>query len=198
VRPDLTADRVPARQEPSAIASADSGGGRNVELKATDPSQEASIEACRKLGAVDCGVLWQQDTYFGAPDGRLKLREQRPGRSQLIHYVREDEPEQRESRYQILDILDVGPLRNLLAAGLGVRATVTKRRRLFLWRSVRIHLDDVEGLGTFIELEAVAQAESDLSEEHRLIDELRARLSITDDRILPDSYADQQARLSER
>lgn len=195
--PDLAAELVPARQESSATASADSGSGRNVELKAIDPSPEASIEACRTLGAVDCGVLWQQDTYFGASRGRLKLREQRPGRSQLIHYDREDEPEQRESRYQILDVLDVAPLHRLLTAGLGVRATVTKHRRLFLWRSVRIHLDEVEGLGAFIELEAVAPAESDLSEEHRLIDELRARLSITDDRILPDSYADQQARLSE-
>jgi len=65
--PDLTADRVPARQEPSAIASADSGGGRNVELKATDPSQEASIEACRKLGAVDCGVLCSRTRTSGRP-----------------------------------------------------------------------------------------------------------------------------------
>jgi predicted adenylyl cyclase CyaB len=91
----------------------------------------------------------------------------------------------------------VDALRTLLTESLGVQATVTKRRRLFLWRSVRIHLDDVEGLGAFIELEAVARPESDLVTEHQLIDELRAQLTISDQHLLSESYAEQAISRSE-
>jgi adenylate cyclase, class 2 len=75
-----------------------------------------------------------------------------------------------------------------------MRQVVEKRRRLFLWRNVRIHLDHVEQLGDFIELEAVAPADSDLTAEHRLIEELRAALSITDDRLVSLGYAALVAR----
>ncbi len=185
------------RRDPAAADTLSSGGGRNVELKALDGSPEATIEACRKLGAIDCGVLWQQDTYFHTPQGRFKLREQRPGRCQLIHYSRADEPHERESRYRIMDVGEPSTMRSFLGESLGVRATVTKRRRLFLWRSVRIHLDDVEGLGKFLELEAVAPPESDLGAEHELIAELRMRLSITDADLVPVGYADQQLALGD-
>ena len=169
----------------------DGGTGRNVELKARDDDPESSLEACRKLGAVDCGVLWQQDTYFNTGQGRLKLREQRPGRCQLIHYRRPDEPQERESRYRIIEVGDPETMRTFLGEALGVTATVIKRRRLFLWRSVRIHLDQVEELGSFIELEAVAAPESDLSAEQELITELRRRLAITDAKLVSTGYADQ-------
>lgn len=72
-----------------------------------------------------------------------------------------------------------------------MRGVVEKRRRLFLWRQVRIHLDDVRGLGRFIELEAVAPPESDLSHEHRLVAELRDVFAITDDRLCARGYAGQ-------
>jgi predicted adenylyl cyclase CyaB len=166
------------------------GAGRNLELKARDPAPEASLERCRDLGAVDCGSLWQRDTYFSSAEGRLKLREQRPGRCQLIHYRRADETAQRESSYRILELADPEPIRSFLGQSLGIRAVVTKSRRLFLWRSVRIHLDDVEGQGRFIELEAVAPAGSDLSAEDGLITQLRARLSITDADLVAESYGD--------
>lgn len=78
-----------------------------------------------------------------------------------------------------------------LAAAIGVRVVVTKRRRLFLWRDVRIHLDDVEQLGRFIELEAVAPSDSDLTHEYQLIAELRDALTITDERLVAVGYAEQ-------
>jgi predicted adenylyl cyclase CyaB len=185
----MPTDTEPAREHPTLSLAGDARG-RNVELKAQDPAPEASLQACRELGAVDCGLLWQRDTYFNTPQGRLKLREQRPGRSQLIHYERADQAQQRESRHRILEVSDVDTIRGFLAESLGVSATITKRRRLFLWRSVRIHLDEVEGQGRFIECEAVAQPDSDLSTEHALIGELRSRLSITDANLLAESYAD--------
>lgn len=72
-------------------------------------------------------------------------------------------------------------LRAALTVAIGVRGVVTKRRHLLLWSDVRIHLDTVERLGNFIELEAVAPADSDLTREHQLIAELRDALAITDE-----------------
>jgi adenylate cyclase class IV len=164
---------------------------RNIELKAIDTDPARSLEICRALGAQDRGVLWQRDTYFNAQAGGLKLREQDPGQPHLIQFERADEPQQRESRYRVIDVDDAETLLAALATAIGVTVAVTKRRHLFLWQDVRIHLDDVEQLGTFIELEAVAQASSDLRVEHELIRQLRDAFSITDNRLLATGYAKQ-------
>ena len=146
---------------------------------------------CRQIGAGDHGEIWQRDTYFEVASGGLKLREKRPGRPHLIQFERINEPQQRESRYRIIEVEDGPMLSAALAAAIGVRVVVTKRRRLFLWRDVRIHLDEVERLGRFIELEAVAPPDSDLTHEHRLIAELRDALAITDKRLVAVGYAEQ-------
>ena len=71
---------------------------------------------------------------------------------------------------------------------------VAKRRRLLLWEgSVRIHLDAVEGLGTFVELEAVAEPGSDLAREHDQVARLRDALGIRDAALVEGSYADARA-----
>lgn len=90
--------------------------------------------------------------------------------------------------------MDSAALLTALTAALGVRGVVVKRRRLFLWQTVRIHLDEVDGLGSFIELEAVAPSASDLAHEHRLVAELRAAFAITDERLCAQGYADQLVR----
>jgi adenylate cyclase class IV len=164
---------------------------RNIELKAIDPNPAWSLEVCRALGAQDKGVLWQRDSYFNVSTGGLKLREQQPGRAHLIQFERAEEPQQRESRYRIVETDDPQTLLAALTAALGVNIAVTKRRRLFLWQNVRIHLDDVERLGTFIELEAVAPADSDLRHEHALVKQLREAFSITDDRLNARGYSQQ-------
>jgi homotetrameric cytidine deaminase len=161
---------------------------RNVELKAVDPDPARSLAACRGLGADDRGVLRQRDTYFRARAGRLKLREQDPGGATLIQYQRADAAEARESRYRLVEIADPDTMRAALDAALGTLVTVDKERHLLLWEGVRIHLDRVSGLGAFIELEAVAAPESDLSAEHTKVARLTEALGI--DEIVPESYAD--------
>jgi adenylate cyclase class 2 len=164
---------------------------RNIELKARDPDQSVSLEVCRVLGAEDSGTIAQRDTYFEVAHGGLKLREEQPGRPHLIQFERASEPQQRESRYRIIEVSDGEALCAALAAAIGIRGVVVKSRRLLLWQSVRIHLDEVEQLGTFIELEAVAPPDSDLTHEHRLIAELRDALGITDERLVALGYAAQ-------
>ncbi len=163
---------------------------RNVELKATDPDPERSLQIVLDLGAEDRGVLVQRDTYFRVPEGRLKLREETPGGAVLIQYAREDRPEARESRYRITPVEDPATLMTSLADALGTLAVVEKERRLLLWEGVRIHLDTVEGLGSFLELEGVAPEGSDLSGEHDRVAQLGEALGLDDSRILAGSYSD--------
>jgi adenylate cyclase class IV len=127
---------------------------RNLEVKARDPEPAATVRACLALGAHDHGVLRQRDTYFRVPSGRLKLREDLDsGSAELIAYERPDTEGVRESRYERVPVDPA--LGALLAQALGVAGVVEKTRRLFLHEHVRIHLDEVEGLGSFVELEAV-------------------------------------------
>ena len=162
---------------------------RNVELKARDPHPGTTLEAALAHGAADHGVLVQTDTYFKAPAGRLKLREEAGREATLISYARADEAEARLSAYHLVPAPDPAALKQALDDALGTDVVVRKRRRLLLWRDVRIHLDEVDGLGSWVELEAVAPPDSDLSDEHGKVAELRAALGMTDDRVVADGYA---------
>jgi homotetrameric cytidine deaminase len=161
---------------------------RNVELKATDPDPARSLAACREIGAEDKGVLHQRDTYFRTRAGRLKLREEDPGGAVLIQYDRPDAAEARESRYRLSQVSEPDVLRESLHEALGTLVVVDKERRLFLWEGVRIHLDTVAGLGSFVELEGVAPEDSDLSAERDKVARLQEKLGIGE--ILTDSYSD--------
>jgi homotetrameric cytidine deaminase len=163
---------------------------RNVELKASDPDPARTLERALAAGAEDRGLLRQRDTYFAVRHGRLKLREEEPGGATLIGYERPDAGAERLSRYRLVPVEDPAGLRAALAAAEGIAAVVEKRRRLLLWDTVRIHLDEVEGLGSFLELEAVAQPGSDLAREKEQVAHLRTVLDIRDGALLDGSYAD--------
>jgi homotetrameric cytidine deaminase len=167
---------------------------RNVELKARDRDPARSLERALALGAEDKGEIRQRDTYFARARGRVKLREQEAGGSpfwdELIEYSRPDSVDARTSTYQRVPIADAAPLREALDAAYGTLVTVTKRRRLLLWEGVRIHLDEVERLGSYLELEAVADADSDLSAEREKLERLRAELGIEDEDLIGTSYSD--------
>ena len=153
-----------------------SGPRRNVELKAVDPDPARTLALALALGVSDEGVLVQRDTYFRVASGRLKLREEEPGDAHLIAYSRPDDPAVRVSSYRVLPAAD-GTLA-ALSETLGVDVVVEKRRHLLLCETVRIHLDEVSGLGSFVELEAVAEPESDLYRERAQVDHLIAELYI--------------------
>ncbi|HWE34453.1 MAG TPA: cytidine deaminase, partial [Solirubrobacteraceae bacterium] len=162
----------------------------NVELKARDRDPGGSAERCVALGASDEGMLVQKDTYFGARNGRLKLREQGADGSFLIAYRRLDRAESELSDYTLAPVSDPAPLAEALEAALGIVVVVSKRRRLFLWQGVRIHLDEVEGLGSFIELEAVLPDAGDLDEAEAKVAHLRAQLEIAVGDLVEVGYAD--------
>jgi homotetrameric cytidine deaminase len=168
-----------------------SGARRNVEIKAVDPDPARTLDRALALGAEDHGELVQRDTYFRVANGRLKLREEEPrGEAHLIAYERADEGQARLSSYRLVAVADPEALRTALAGTVGVRVVVDKRRRLLLYENVRIHLDEVAGLGSFVELEAMAPPDSDLAREHEQVARLRDELGIADESLRERSYAD--------
>lgn len=102
---------------------------RQLEVKAPVFDRSLAEERAAALGAEFRETVWQMDTYFPVPRGRLKVREFVRG-GELIYYEREDAPGVRESRYQVLSVTEAAALRRMLSAALGVAATVTKERRL--------------------------------------------------------------------
>jgi homotetrameric cytidine deaminase len=163
---------------------------RNIELKARDPDPGRTLELALELGTEDRGEISQRDTYFMAARGRLKLREQDPGPAELIQYRRPDGIGAHTSEYRRLPVGEAEALREALDAAHRTLVVVSKRRRLLIWEGVRIHLDEVEGLGSFVELEAVAAERSDLSEEHAKVERLRAELRIADADLEAQGYSD--------
>lgn len=132
----------------------------NVELKARLDDPAAAEAVCRRLGAVDQGEEEQTDTYFSLGRYRLKLRESSSGKHWLIGYSRADLAEARRSQYRLTPVPNPGALKATLSRQWGVKAVVVKRRRWFLWEGrVRIHLDQVEGLGSYLEFEALLDPE---------------------------------------
>lgn len=163
----------------------------NLELKARCPDLDAAAAQGLALGASDEGVLSQRDTYYSARSGRLKLREDPVRGSELIAYRRVDDPEVVESGYLLAPVSAPADLNAALSAALGEPlVVVSKRRRLLLREGVRIHLDDVDGLGTFIELEAVLPDAGEVAQAHEKVAFLRAELGISDDDLVAGGYAD--------
>lgn len=165
-----------------------------MELKARDPSPPRSLQVCQGLGADDKGTLIQRDTYFEAPRGRLKLREEPDGIPHLIAYERPDLTGHKESRYRLIEVSEPAELKDALAAVLGITVVVSKARRLFIFEGVRIHLDRVEDLGDFIEFEGVAANGGDLTRFAESLDDLRRSFGIRDEDLLRASYSDLLAR----
>jgi homotetrameric cytidine deaminase len=163
---------------------------RNVELKSRDLDPARTLALALALGATDEGEIRQTDTYFGGSRARVKLREQTPGDDELIAYRRPDDGDARVSEYLRVAVPDAAALREALDTAYGTRVVVAKRRRLLLWENVRIHLDEVEGLGSYMELEALAPQEADLEPAREKVARLRKELQIDDANLVPGSYSD--------
>ena len=162
----------------------------NVELKAVDRDPDATLGRCLALGATDHGVLTQRDIYFRARRGRLKLRSGGASDAELIAYLRPDAPQPTESAYVKAPVSAPDHVAEALEAALGVSVVVSKRRRLLIWEEVRIHLDDVDELGSFIEFEAVLPNAGDAPTARAKLARLRSELRIEDDALVSAGYAD--------
>ncbi len=162
---------------------------RNWEIKVRCPNLDPVRERAVALGARTCGTLEQVDTFYRASGARLKLRRLGSGQAELIGYRRSDCDDARPSEYFIARTDDPDALAQVLEYALGAVVVVRKRRELYLWRATRIHLDHVDRLGTFIELETVITGQSDDDATSEL-QELVRRLGLADLEPIACPYAD--------
>jgi adenylate cyclase, class 2 len=160
-----------------------------AELKARCPDAERVRE---RLGveASHERTVRQVDTYFAVAHGRLKLRETGAAPAQLIQYHRPDVADVKVSRVRVLTIADGAGARALLEGALGVRVRVTKIREVWRWEGVQVHLDEVEGLGAFVEFEETVAAERDLERAQAHVNDLAARLGLARNDLCAVSYAE--------
>ena len=126
----------------------------NVEIKARCGRPDEIRQVLRARGADFRGTDHQIDTYFRCPRGRLKLREGNIERS-LVHYSRCDQAAPKTAEVHLCHPGPGPELKELLAAALGVQVVVAKRREIYFLDNVKFHIDRVEGLGDFVEIEAI-------------------------------------------
>lgn len=164
---------------------------RNIELKARCQDTSRAARICQDLGCSDLGLEEQVDTYFTVKGGRLKLREGSLSGSRLIYYDRKDAVDPRASDYLIYSITaPSAELKQILCHALSVRTTVRKLRHVFLLGQLRVHLDEVEHLGTFIEFEYVVKESTDSVDGVAIVEDMCKRFSIKREEIIAQSYCD--------
>lgn len=159
----------------------------NLEAKFRLPDHVAAQAAAIAIGYRPEAVLNQRDTFFVVATGKLKLREE-DQRSYLIGYGRVEREGLQLSDYQLVPVPDPAAMRTLLAGTLGVLAEVRKRRTLLLCRNVRLHLDEVEGLGLLGEIEAVVPDGGDPEAERAFVDTTLAALGVSREQLIEGSY----------
>lgn len=163
---------------------------RNIEIKARVLDHERLAALAQGLADQGPVELLQDDTFFNTSSGRLKLRVFADGQAELIYYERIDHDGPKTSSYRIVTVTDPDGLREALQLAWGLRGRVRKRRQLYLVGRTRIHLDEVEGLGHYMELEVVLAEGEDTAigeaEAHRLM----AALGIGPESLVSGAYID--------
>lgn len=169
----------------------------NIEIKArcADPSFIRNYLV--NNGADFRGVDIQLDTYFKVPTGRLKLREGNI-ENNLIYYVRSNQPGPKSSHFQLVKIEDAQGLKEALTRSCGIKMIVSKSREIYYLANVKFHIDEVYGLGSFIEIEAgnilADKTEAQLSEQCNFY---LKEFAIKEEELIAESYSDMLMKLSE-
>lgn len=164
---------------------------QNLELKAELRDPLVARAALARLSASHIADIHHTDTCFRVPHGRLKRREttgEEGAETEYIFYHRRDEPGPRISQFSIYDLPTARERFGLVDPPPWV--VVRKRRQTFMYRNVRIHLDEVDGLGTFLELEALVSAAHPLDRCRETLAQVRQAVQPALGELIAVSYAD--------
>ena len=164
---------------------------QNIEFKAElrDPALARTL--MRKIHATPIDTLEQTDTYYRLSDGRLKKRETKGHPTEFIFYHRENAARARVSRFTIYSATQAR--QHFGEAEMPVWVQVIKKREVYMHSGVRIHLDEVEGLGSFIEFEALVTAQTPESTCYQAVELLKQALTPVMGEMLSHSYCDMVA-----
>ena len=163
---------------------------RNIEIKARVSNLDDIEARTAALANHDPQLISQQDFFFIVPQGRLKLRKFDDAHGELIYYEREDTLQPKESFYLRTATAEPDALVETLRTALGLRGVVRKQRTLYLVGQTRVHLDRVEELGDFLELEVVLQPEQALESGVQVAHKLMQALGVSPDTLVPGAYID--------
>jgi adenylate cyclase len=163
----------------------------NVEIKARVTDLPLMRQRAAGIAGRPPQVLEQEDVFFSVPRGRLKMRTQN-GAAELIYYLRENTSGPKESRYLRIPVSDPIATRSMLSVIHGERGIVRKTRWLYLVGQTRIHIDRVEDLGDFLELEVVLREGQPIDEGTAIARDLMSRLEIGEDQLIDRAYIDVQ------
>jgi predicted adenylyl cyclase CyaB len=163
---------------------------RNIEIKARIASVAALRARAASLASGGPTEILQDDTFFNCPAGRLKLRTFANNTGELIFYRRSDERGPKESYYVRTPTTDPDSLRETLSLAYGAVGRVRKHRTLFLVGRIRVHLDVVEDLGEFLELEVVLRDDETPDSGVREAEDLMQRLGVQPSQLIDCAYVD--------
>jgi adenylate cyclase class IV len=163
---------------------------RNIEIKARIASVEAVLARATSIADGAPVVIDQDDTFFAVAHGRLKLRRFADGSAELIQYHRDDRADAKASDYVRVPVADADALAVALDRACGTRGRVRKRRLLLMAGQTRIHLDRVDGLGDFLELEVVLRDGQSDADGTAVAERLMTALAIAPEDRLAGAYLD--------
>jgi len=163
---------------------------QNIEIKARINDPDKLRRALDALCPDAPELLRQDDCFFHSPDGRLKLRQFADGTAELLFYRRDDTEGPKTSSYWRSPVSDAQSLRELLSTALGSEGRVVKQRWLYRHGRTRIHLDQVQGLGDFMELEVVLQADDSRHDGEQEAQMLMRELQIRPQQQIAGAYLD--------
>jgi predicted adenylyl cyclase CyaB len=163
---------------------------KNIEIKARAEDVRGLKEMIERLSDGPPETLHQEDIFFNVPSGRLKLRLFSVNRGELIFYQRANRTEPKSSNYLLTKTDDPSALLTVLEGALGVSGFVKKTRTLYYIGQTRVHLDEVEGLGRFIELEVVMRPGQSEEEGRRIAHHLMEKLGIQERHLISTAYVD--------
>ena len=163
---------------------------RNVEIKARISSVEALVPRVAALADQGPVEIEQDDTFFVCERGRIKLRALSATEGQLIFYRRANQAGPKESRFVISPTASPDSLRDALTLAYGSAGRVRKHRTLYLVGRTRVHLDRVETLGHFLELEVVLAAGESPDAGVKEARTLMTALGLADDQLIDGAYVD--------
>ncbi|XP_062588454.1 adenylate cyclase CyaB-like [Saccostrea cucullata] len=162
----------------------------NVEIKASIASLSEFKKKAKELSRTEGEELIQEDVFFNVPNGRLKLRTIKDAKSELIFYDRPDQEGPKFSEFYTTPIEDPASFKETLGRAVGVKGILRKVRTLYMVGQTRVHVDQVEGLGDFMELEVQMQEGQSVEEGQKIADDLMGKLGVSKKDLISVAYMD--------
>ncbi|XP_017892666.1 uncharacterized protein LOC108632527 [Ceratina calcarata] len=171
---------------------------RNIEIKARIDDPAVKISRVKQLTTDEGKIIKQHDTFFKIPNvtqyenTKLKLRRFEDDSGELIYYHRANTLDPKLSTYEktSLDLNACAGIERILSASNGCLGIVKKTRILYMVGQTRVHIDEVEGLGNFLELEVVLTDEQDTNDGQKIAEDLMTKLDIKSEDLIANAYID--------